>query len=122
MVKRAHKISQGEQTLYGHLLCLVKSFGRNLDSLIILKENLNSSQIKVTLYCIACHDRRIHASSEQDNQRTKTDRIQLEHHCNTLGVWLLLIAFHFINMCIIYLIMPLITETCICNIFQLCMF
>ena len=27
--------------------------------------------------------------------------------CNTLGVWLLLIAFHVINMCIIHVIMPL---------------
>ena len=27
--------------------------------------------------------------------------------CNTLGVWLLLIACHFINMCIIHVIMPL---------------
>jgi hypothetical protein len=44
MVKRAHKISQSrgnwafQRTLYGHLLCLVKSFGRNLNSLMILKE------------------------------------------------------------------------------------
>ena len=30
--------------------------------------------------------------------------------CNTLGVWLSLIAFHFINMCIIYLIMPLLLK------------
>ena len=30
--------------------------------------------------------------------------------CNTLGVWLPLIAFHFINMCIIYLIMPLLLK------------
>ena len=29
----------------------------------------------------------------------------LESRCNTLGVWLLLIAFRLINMCIIYLIM-----------------
>ena len=31
-------------------------------------------------------------------------------NCNTLGVWLPLIVFHFINMCIIYLIMPLLLK------------
>ena len=33
-----------------------------------------------------------------------------DNDCNTLGVWLPLIAFHFINMCIIYLIMPLLPK------------
>ena len=30
--------------------------------------------------------------------------------CNTLGVWLPLIAFHFVNMCIIYLSMSLLLK------------
>ena len=47
--------------------------------------------------------------------------------CNTLGVWLPLIAFHFINMCIIYLIMPLLLKhayatfsNCVCFILECC--
>ena len=36
------------------------------------------------------------------------EREEARHaYCNTLGIWLPLIAFHFINMCIIYVIMPL---------------
>ena len=42
--------------------------------------------------------------------------------CNTLGVWLPLIAFHFISMCIIYVINSIVTETCICNIRTFCLF
>ena len=42
--------------------------------------------------------------------------------CNTLGVWLLLIAFRLINMCIIYVIISIVTETYICNIRTFCLF
>ena len=42
--------------------------------------------------------------------------------CNTLGVWLPLIAFHFISMCIIYVIISIVTETYICNIRTFCLF
>ena len=52
---------------------------------------------------------------------------QVVTYCNTLGVWLLLIAFHFINMCIIYLIMPLLLKhayatfsNCVCFILECC--
>ena len=93
---------------YMDAMALVQKFGKP-DIFLTMTCNPNWDGIKNELY----------------PSHTSLDRLDLVVHvfrCNTLGVWLPLIAFHFISMCIIYVINSIVTETCICNIRTFCLF